>query len=473
MNHHSTTELQEYIDDILDLMEDGIFVSDHTGLTLRVNKAYEQLTGLGPEQLEGKTVYELQQQGTFNRILNPQIVKSKKPASVVQELGKNKKTVHLRGFPVLDATGEVRLVVTFARDVTAITQLREQIADQRRIIEQYHGRIAHILGTQHTPEGIFVSPAMQKLLQMLTRVAETDATVLLLGETGVGKDVLARMVHARSPRKDKMFMKVDCGSIAENLIESELFGYVRGAFSGANTQGKAGYFEMADGGTVFLDEIGELPLSMQSKLLRILQDNEFMRVGSSRAQRVDVRIIAATNRDLTTDIEQGKFRQDLYYRLNVAKLAVPPLRERREDIPLLAQLFLDQYNGKYKKHMHLSAKALQLLASHSWPGNVRELQNMMLRLVITTEHELLDTEDMPERVREHAMTMVHVPAKPQFCLPTPETPKSLKETMAEIERCLLTEALEKYGSVSKVAELFQINRSTLFRKLHRSDDTDI
>ena len=472
MKHPISTEVQEYIDDILDLMEDGIFVSDHTGLTLRVNKAYTKLIGLRAEQIEGKTVYELQQQGIFNRILNPRIVKGKKPASVVQELGKDKKTVHLRGFPVLDSQGEVRLVVTFARDVTAITQLREQIALQRRIIEQYHGRIAHILGSQHTPEGIFVSPAMQKLLHMLTRIAETDATVLLLGETGVGKDVLARMVHARSPRKDKMFLKVDCGSIAENLMESELFGYVRGAFSGANTQGKAGYFEMADGGTVFLDEIGELPLGMQSKLLRILQDNEFMRVGSTRAQRVDVRIIAATNRDLTADIEEGKFRQDLYYRLNVAKLAVPPLRERREDIPLLAQRFLDTYNGKYKKHVHLSAKALQLLASHSWPGNVRELQNMILRLVITTEHELLDVDDLPERVREHSMTMVHVPAKPHFCLPTPDMPKPLKEMMAEIEHTILTEALQKYGSVTTVAEIFHVNRSTLFRKLHRADDAD-
>ncbi len=469
MNHDITTTLQPYVDDILDLMQDGIFVSDHTGLTLRVNKAYEHLTGIKREHLEGKTVYQLQQQGTFNLILNPQIVKTKSPASLVQELGDDKKTVHLHGFPVLDAKNEVRLVVTFVRDVTTITQLREQIANQRHIIEQYHGRIAHILGNQHTPEGIFVSPSMQKLLQMLTRVAQTDATVLLLGETGVGKDVLARMVHSRSPRKDKMFMKVDCGSIAENLIESELFGYVRGAFSGANAQGKAGYFEIADGGTVFLDEIGELPLSMQSKLLRILQDNEFMRVGSSRTQRVDVRIIAATNRDLTADIEEGKFRQDLYYRLNVAKLAVPPLRERLEDIPLLAQHFLDQYNSKYKKHMHLSPKALQLLGSYAWPGNVRELQNMMLRLVITVDHEFLDAVDMPERLRELATTMVHVPAKPHRCLPIPESPKSLKETMAEIEYSLLTEALEKYGSVNKVAALFQINRSTLFRKLHRSE----
>ena len=321
-------KLRDHIDAILDLMEDGIFLSDGQGLTLRVNKAYERLTGLKHEQLEGRNVRELQEEGIFNRVLNPQIVESKKSASTVQELGRNKKTVHLRGFPILDKQGNVQLVVTFARDVTAITRLKEQIAEQRSIIDQYHGHVAHLL-ERHKPDGIFVSDCMLRLLHTLTKVAQTDATVLLLGETGVGKDVLARLVHENSARKDKMFMKVDGGSIAENLIESELFGYVRGAFSGAGSQGKAGYFEIADGGTVFLDEIGELPLNMQSRLLRILQDHEFMRVGSSRAQRVDVRIISATNPDLSEDIEPGKFRPDLYYPLNVATLDVPPLRERR------------------------------------------------------------------------------------------------------------------------------------------------
>ncbi len=466
------SQLRDHIDDILDVMEDGIFVSDHTGMAIHVNKAYEQISGLSVEDLRGSTVQELQRRGTFNKILNPEIVRTKQSASVVQEVGKGKKTIHLRGFPILDDEGEVRFVVTFARDVTAITQLREQIAEQRRVIEQYQGSMAKILSARYEG-GIIAGAAMQKLLQLLVRVAETDATVLLLGETGVGKDVLARMVHLHSPRKDKMFLKVDCGSIAENLIESELFGYVRGAFSGADNQGRAGYFEMADKGTVFLDEIGELPLPMQSKLLRILQDNEFMRVGSSRAQKVDVRIIAATNRDLAAEVERDKFRQDLYYRLNVAKLNVPALRERGEDIPLLARHFLDIYNAKYKKHTHLSGRALQLFSMYSWPGNVRELQNLMQQLVITSDHELLDLDDLPMNLRENETTMVHVPfapgAIPGMAAPfvLPETPTALKETMAGIERTLLLEALRKHGSVTKVANLFKINRTTLFRKLQR------
>ena len=468
MAHYRTREIADNADAILDLMEDGIFVSNREGVTLRVNKAYEHLTGIKRDQLEGKSVRQLVKEGVFNRILNPVIVKEKKPASEVQEFGKEKKTLHLRGFPIFDDKGEVRLVVTFARDISTIRQMRDQIAEQDRLIEQYQGRMAQILGAGHAAEGIFASPPMQSLVQMLVRIAQTDATVLLLGETGVGKDVLARMVHAHSPRKNNIFMKVDCGSIAENLIESELFGYAKGAFSGASSQGKAGYFEIADHGTVFLDEIGELSLPMQTRLLRILQDQEFMRVGSSKVQKVDIRIIAATNRDLSKDIEDGKFRQDLYYRLNVAKLEVPPLRERREDIPLLANHFLELYNQKYKKRISFSPDVERIFTLYPWPGNVRELQNLMQQLVITSENGRVESGALPARLREfagasEAASLLRTPA----AVPLPDSPKALKDTMAEIEHGILLEALKRYGSCTRVAEVFQINRSTLFRKLRR------
>ncbi|MDR3176408.1 MAG: sigma 54-interacting transcriptional regulator [Desulfovibrio sp.] len=460
-----SVKLKDNVDAILDLMEDGIYLSDRSGLTLRVNKAYQQIIGRPRGELEGKTVQYLQKQGVFNRILNPVIVKTRKPASVVQEMGMEKKNVLLRGFPILDEKGEVCLVVTFARDITSITQLREQIAEQSRVIEQHERRMSRILGSAGPVEGVFRSAAIRDVLQTLERVAKTDVTVLLLGETGVGKDVLARMMHAQSPRRHKMFLKVDCCSIAENLIESELFGYVRGAFSGASSQGREGYFEMADGGTVFLDEVGEISLAMQAKLLRVLQDKEFMKLGSSRPQQVDVRIIAATNRDLDACVAEGRFRQDLYYRLSVAKLEVPPLRERREDIPLLAEYFLEQCNAKYKKRTRLSAGALQALDRYSWPGNVRELQNMILQLVITNEHELLDVKDLPVRARP-SRTEKSADCSAEVRV-SPNAPKSLKETMAEVEYALLCETVRECGSYTVAAELFRINRSTLFRKLRR------
>lgn len=472
MAHHHTKavagkELAENVDAILDLMEDGIFLSDRNGMTLRVNKAYEQLTGVSRERLEGRTVRQLVKEGVFNRILNPVIVRKKKPACDVQEFGREKKTLHLRGFPIFDDRGEVRLVVTFARDISTIRQMRDQIEEQNRLIEQYQGRMARMLEAGRQDEGIFASPPMQSLMQTLIRIARTDATVLLLGETGVGKDVLARMVHRNSPRKDRIFMKVDCGSIAENLIESELFGYAKGAFSGANSQGRSGYFEIADHGTIFLDEIGELSLPMQTKLLRILQDQEFMRVGSSTVRKVDVRIIAATNRDLGKDMQEGKFRQDLYYRLHVAKLEVPPLRERHEDIPLLARHFLDIYNAKYKKRITLVPETEPVFALYPWPGNVRELQNLMQQLVITAESDIIDLAALPPRLREYA-GKPEARARPHAKrVPLSDTPLPLKDTMAEIEHGILTEALNRYGSCSKVAAIFQINRSTLFRKLRR------
>lgn len=470
MSGENDSALSQRLIAILNLVEDGVYLSDKDGKTIWVNRAYEELTGQGIEHFKDRNVRELVETGVFNTVLNPQIVRTKKPASVVQELGRNKKTIVLRGFPIFDESGEVDLVVTFARDITAITKLREQIAEQRTIIEQYQGRVAHILEHRHGGEGIFVSKAMQDMLPPLIRSADTDATVLLLGETGVGKDVLARLVHSHSPRKDKIFLKVDCASIAENLIESELFGYVKGAFSGAVSQGKAGFFEIADGGTVFLDEIGELPLPMQSKLLRVLQDKEFMRVGSSRPQRVDVRIIAATNRNLAEDSEKGLFRRDLYYRLNVARFAVPSLRERQADIPVLAQHFLDTYNQKYKKHVHLSARAIQALVMHPWPGNIRELQNLVLRLVITSEHELADLKDLPKAVREHVVPLVSAPPAEAGRLALPSESLPLKKLVGDMEATLLKEALSRFGSVNKVAEFFQINRSTIFRKLHIKDN---
>lgn len=460
--------IKEFSDDILDLMQDGIFISDRNGVTLRINKAYENLTGLSNSDIFGKPLSVLQDDGIFDVVLNPEIVQNKRPASVVQKLGRNNKTVHLQGFPIFDDKGEVSLVVTFVRDVTVMTQLREAIAEQRRTIEKYEGRIADIIGIQHSTEGIFASPVMRDLVSLLDRIAKTDATVLLLGETGSGKDVLARMVHQASPRKNKMFMKVDCSSIAENLIESELFGYARGAFSGANSMGRAGYFEIADGGTVFLDEIGELPLPMQSKLLRVLQDQEIVRVGSSHAVSVDVRIIAATNRDLTAEIAEGKFRQDLYYRLNVAKVNVPPLRERLEDIPLLANYFLELHSSKYKKQMHLSAEALDSLVAYSWPGNVRELYNAVLHLVITKPDGTLNLADMPARVRESAAAR-GLGDGAQGAVRNVNYNRPLADIMAELERQIIEEALQKHGSLNKVAEVLGVNRSTLFRKLHRKE----
>ncbi|NHZ47396.1 sigma-54 interaction domain-containing protein [Nitratidesulfovibrio liaohensis] len=444
---------------IIDIFSDGIYISDRDGTTLLVNRMYEKLTGLRQDELRGRNVNALVEEGIFDRILNPEIVRSKRPSTSVQNVRGEKKII-LRGYPVLDESGEVCLVVTFARDITMITQFRDQIAQQKQLIDEFHERLESMIQTGVSPaQPIFRSEAMLSLVARLQRVAGTDATLLLLGETGVGKDVLARLAHEHSPRSEHMFLKIDCGSIAPNLIESELFGYMAGAFSGANAKGKAGYFEMAEGGTVFLDEIGELPLPMQTKLLRVLQDQEVTRVGATQPRKVDVRIIAATNRDLGDDVRTGKFRSDLFYRLSVAVLQIPPLRERREDIAPLARHFLERYASKYRRSMEIAESALEALENYSWPGNVREMQNFIQGMVVTGDRPTITCSDLPPHMAEEC--------RPGLAYTMPEMlePRALRDIMDEIAREILERAITRHGSVNKVARLFKVSRTTIFRKL--------
>ena len=464
MNDESKGDILTQFESILNTMDEGIYITDFKGTTLFVNKTYEQLTGLKSSFLCGKSVYDLLDQGVFNKILNPEIVQTSRKATLVQELGDNKKVI-LRGFPIFDK-GKVCLVVTFVRDITTIVHLTEQVEQQRRLIDDYQERMLFMAkehGHLDAVDKIFSSKSMQDLLTLLKRVAPTDATVLLLGETGVGKDVLARLTHDLSARKDKMFLKVDCGSIADTLIESELFGYVPGAFSGASSKGKPGYFEMADGGTVMLDEIGELPLPMQAKLLRVLQDQEIMRVGSSTPKKIDVRIVAATNKNLEDSMKNGQFRTDLYYRLNVAVLHIPSLRTRTKDIRPLVEHFLKKFTAKYKHRVTFAESTLKILEGYHWPGNVRELQNLIHGLIITRDQPVILPADLPPHI-------IGQNSSKTCSLSCPIEERPLKDIIADVERELLTNALETVGSVSKVAKMFSIDRSTLFRKMSKKSE---
>ncbi|MPM64531.1 Regulatory protein AtoC [bioreactor metagenome] len=293
---------------------------------------------------------------------------------------------------------------------------------------------------------------MVALLKSLEKLAKTDATVLLLGETGVGKDIFARKIHENSLRVNKPFFKVDCAAIPENLVESELFGYEAGAFSGANSKGKPGCFEMADKGTLFLDEVGELPLIMQAKLLRVLQDQEIMRVGSTKPKKVDLRVIAATNRNLEGAVKEGTFRSDLFYRLRVAVITIPPLRQRNDDILPLADYFLHKFNGKYRKKMSLSDEAKLAFQNYTWPGNIRELENLIQSLVVTRDKDIIDISDLPNN-----MIGVKVSAEN----------KTLSEIISDVERDLLQKALATHGSVANIAKLYKVDRTTIFRKLKK------
>lgn len=454
------SKLAPFLENILAALDDGVYVTDKDGITLHVNKMYEQLTGLNSEELLGKDVRVLQGLGVFDEIVNPMVVKRQKPVTSVQVL-KNGKRVVLRGYPVFDDDDNLNLVITLVRDVTLIGQMRQQIIQQKKLISIYHDQIEHLSSSTPADKNSYEAPQIRELTELVKRVASTDATIILLGETGVGKDRFARMAHEHSPRKDEMYLKVDCGSISENLIESELFGYAPGAFTGANSKGKIGHFEIAHKGTIFLDEIGELPLTMQAKLLRVLQDQEVVRVGSSVPKKVDVRIIAATNRNLEEEVEKGNFRIDLFYRLRVAVVDIPPLREVPGMIPGLVNHFLERYGAKYKKDIICPDGTMNIFLTYRWPGNIRELENTIQSLVVTSQsHEILPI-DLPPCMCAAISNMTKTFTETVRT----ESGRTLKEIMSGLEKKIIQQTLDKYGSVNKAAEVLGVNRTTLFRKM--------
>lgn len=301
---------------------------------------------------------------------------------------------------------------------------------------------------------------MLKTLRQALKVSATDSSVLILGESGVGKGLIADLIHKHSGRSEKSLLKINCGAIPESLIEAELFGYEKGAFTGAQVGGKPGYFELADGGTLFLDEVAELPLLSQVKLLRFLEDGHVMRVGGVRSLMMDVRILAATNSNLEAMVEKGEFRLDLYYRLNVIPIHVPPLRERRECILPLLRHYIDLFAGKHGVRKRLLRAASDALLSYSYPGNVRELINLCERLVVMTETEAIDLSDLPsDIVRDSGKEGLAPGAWPEQV--------TLEEARESVERSLLFQARERYGSQSRMAEALGINQSTIARKLKR------
>jgi len=286
-----------------------------------------------------------------------------------------------------------------------------------------------------------------------------ESSLLISGESGVGKDLLAKMVHEASPRVETgPLVKVSCGSIPETLLESELFGYEAGAFTGARTGGKVGYFEVADKGTLFLDEIGEMPLALQIKLLTVLQDRTVVRVGGTDPIPVDIRIVAATNRDLESMVRDGRFREDLYYRLNVVPIKVPPLRERINDIPFLVAHFLGLFNNKYKRNLLLAKDAVEALCQYQWPGNVRELENLIERLVVTTQHEVVGRDHLPPHYTDKCQRRIY--RSGDF--------PSLKAAVRDLENDLVIQAMTICRSREEAASRLGISLSSLTRRLRRA-----
>ena len=450
--------LSKQIEAIIESSYDGIYVTDGDANTIMVNSAYEVMTGIKKEEVIGRNMRDLVREGFIDQSVTLKVLETGKRATIRQKL-RSGKEILVTGNPIFDDQGNIVMVVTNDRDMTELIKLHQQVEHSMQIAAAYKEKFQTIqeFGT-FGKDFVVASKAMSEVCNLVERVGKTDATVLFYGETGVGKDRLVEEVHKISTRYDKgILVKINCGAIPESLLESELFGYESGAFTGAKKEGKIGLFELADEGTIFLDEVECLPLSLQPKLLRALQDFKIVRVGGTVPKKVDVRVVCATNLDLKEMVEKNQFRADLYYRLNVVSVIVPPLRERREDIPHLVTFFINSFNQKYKKKKYVTRETMDLLVSYAWPGNVREVANVMERLSVVTDKMRIDPEDLPREIRgktQDADIDLNVP---------------LKAYLEEKEIAFIKRAIQKFGSARKAAAVLKIDHSTITRKLQKFD----
>jgi PAS domain S-box-containing protein len=451
-------ELNRELQAIFDSSYDEIFVTDGDGNTLRVNKAGERFYGVKAEEIVGMNVNQLEQLGFFSPSITPQIIKEKRRITSVQTTKSGKKLI-VTGNPMFDQEGNIIRIVTNSRDITELSNLRQRLEETEKLMENYRVELAKLRKERlKSIDIIGRSSTMKHILELAEKVALVDSTVLIEGESGVGKGVIASKIHQLSKRCERPFITVNCGAIPENLIESELFGYEGGAFTGAKKEGKKGLIEMANGGTLFLDEIGELPLNLQVKLLHVIQEKRLMKVGGGESIDVNVRILAATNRNIQHLIKERKFREDLYYRLNVVPVVVPPLRHRKEDIPALIDNFLEAISEKYEIHKKVSSEARELLTAYNWPGNVRELENLIERLVVTIDaHEI-----MPGHLPDY---ILHSDGSSEkvFVLDI----CSMRNATEQVERQLLQKALVKFRNTYRMANALEVDQSTIVRKMQR------
>ncbi len=457
-------ELQRLNDELSSLIQnshDGVLITD-TRKVITVNPSFGRITGLAPRSIEGKDIGALDAESHVCLAVVQAVfrhVASHRSALTMRRKLKIGNEIFVTGNPVLDKYGQVVRVIMNIRDVTELQSMEEQL--KRLPLACLETGPEGFNSPQAALGMVAESPAMKNVLVLAARVSRVDSTVLLTGESGVGKDVVAKLIHKLSRRHDRPFVAINCGAIPENLLESELFGYEKGAFSGADRSGKPGLFEEAAGGIVFLDEVGELPLNLQVKLLKVIQEQRSRRLGSVKTVELDMRILAATNRNLKEMVAAGRFREDLFYRLYVVPLEIPPLRERREDILPLALQFLKTYNRKYEVSRTLGKELLQVMEAAEWQGNVRELQNVVERLVVTADRDVLEPRHLPNSPQTEAEGMP--PLSPGWV----GAGVNLKEAKEELERQMIQNALTQTKNTREAANLLGVDHSTVVRKARK------
>ena len=454
-------ELEDLNHDLIGMIEnsyDAVAIVDNESRLLLINPAFERVMGLKKSEVLGRKISDLVAEGVSDTGASLKVIETGKPQTVIINT-KSGKQVLSTGIPVFDHNGNIARIFCNLRDVTELNILKERYEQSKKLISKYLLELHEVKRIETMKYFIARSKQMKQVVEAAYRLARFDTTVLILGESGVGKDLIARIVHEASPRMETgTFVKINCGAIPEDLLESELFGYKSGAFTGASKEGKPGYFEVADKGTLFLDEIGDLPMKLQVKLLSVIQDQEITRIGDVNKKKVDVRIIAATNQDLEKMVRNGKFREDLYYRLNVVPIYIPPLRERKEEIPFLLAHYVDKYNKKYKTQHRLSQEVAEIFSSYRWPGNVRELANLVEHLVVVTNEPVLRLEHIPSK---------YVSKTEEKDEEIPEEMKSLREEVERFETQLIKKVLARTHNYEEAANILRISLSTLTRRIRK------
>lgn len=444
---------QEPMRSLLDALHDGVYITDANGITVTINKAYERITGISRAEVVGFHMADLVKAGFISKSASLEVIRERRPITLVQTIHDSRKIV-VTGTPMFKADGSIAYVVTSVRDITELLlakHAQEQLEQIQRMREAY--KVPEVAAL--SAPGVITSQQTEPCFALARRVAKSTAKILIQGETGTGKTLLARYIHQQSDRADGPFMELNCTAFPEGLLEAELFGYTSGAFTGAAPRGKQGLLDVAHGGTLFLDEIGDLPLALQVKLLKVVEENRYLPVGGTAFRHTNVRLVTATHQDLNDRVKQGVFREDLFYRISVVPLWLPPLRQRRDEVIPLLNYYLDHFNQLHGVQRRWNPEALELLASYSWPGNIRELINLTERLAVTVSEDEINAASLPNELFP-STTISPEPMCGDF-----------RQQVMQFEQQLIQQALIKHGTTRAAAVALGVDQSTLVKKQRR------
>ena len=498
------SDFEAVFEAIMRYSKDGLFITDHRGIVILINKATEKMLGVKASQLLGLNVRDIVAEGFYDNSVAFKVIEAKHPVSRIQTTH-NGKRILATGIPIFDNNEEIRFVLVNDRDISNFENLTESL-EQELLERDVHYEFSDLdIAATELQDFVVRSPAMHDIIKKAARAAKYDLTLVITGHSGVGKSMIARLVHRLSERRNGNFVDINCGAISDTLMESELFGYEKGAFTGAEIQGKKGLFEIAHNGTLFLDEIGEIPMHLQVKLLRFLEGGELVRVGGLKSIKINTRVIAATNRNLEEMVAKGSFRSDLFFRLNVVPIRIPSLSERKEEIKPLIDFFLERFNREFKVRKTMTRAFKNALQSYDFSGNIRELENLIKQLVTMTEDDNIKVHHLPERFRptttrqlvqsqdlgsgckerdleglikrlvtifeDYSINVHHQPEKFSSTMDSQPVCKEGLETelgVRDMELQMIQQAVSRHGSQRKAAEVLGISQSTVSRKLKES-----